>query len=121
MAESYRIRCALCTKTVRKNQKHLYCASCKKCYHLTCTQLSVTDFELISRDDRYCSNCLADLFPFNNTDDDTEFVSSLSSYCHADKPHFNFIKNSDQLKLINSTYIVNEDLDPDKNFCWSKL
>ena len=116
MAEYYRISCALCTKTVRKNQKHLYCVSCKKWYHLRCTQLLVTDFELISHDDWYCSNCLAELFPFTNADDDIEFASSLFSYCHADKPHFNFIRSSDELKLINSTYIVNEDLDPDKNF-----
>ena len=76
----------------------------------------MTDFELISHDDWYCSNCHAELFPFNNADDDIEFASSLFSYCHADKPHFNFIRSSDELKLINSTYIVNEDLDPDKNF-----
>lgn len=117
MSKTNLATCALCTKGVRINYKHICCNACNLLYHLACATLSVSEYNMLikANDDWYCKHCLASMFPFNHLEDDNEYMSCLFSFSYFDKPNVNLIKNAAHLNIINNVHIVNEDIDPDRN------
>ena len=92
-----------CQKPVKSNQKGLQCNICEKWIHLKCTDLTVTQYELLKDNADlpfYCLNCkprsiYADVI-FDNTtlcinNDSTNSLSN-SSACSSD---FEWVDDSD--------------------------
>jgi hypothetical protein len=110
--------CGVCKKAVRNNQKSLYCDSCCCWLHLKCTTLSKDDYLELKLDcsNWFCHNCISQMFPFNNIEDDFEFECCLYNLSNCNNINTTLIKNSQQLKLSNRVKLCNTDIDPDKFF-----
>ena len=64
-----------CTKcniefNTNSNQKSICCDYCDKFYHLTCTELKITDFNKLANNNEtwYCRTCKDIIFPFHSID-----------------------------------------------------
>jgi len=70
-------------KLVLDCQKAIYCSICCTWMHFKCTTIDSDEYSriLCSRDNWYCSSCLAGIFPFNHIEDDIAFVDCL--YCNS--------------------------------------
>ena len=110
--------CSVCNRRVSDNQKALYCDICCTWVHLKCTLIDVEEYHRISNsnDDWYCTRCLEDIFPFNSTMDDMDFVNCLFSYSRVNLMSASAIKNSVQYNLSNKFKLNHNDIDPDKHF-----
>jgi hypothetical protein len=110
--------CSVCSKSVRENQKGLYCDSCCSWLHLKCTKFTNLDYLDLQADhsDWFCSACIAQMFPFGNIEDDFEYECCLFCHNYCNNLSTAFIKNSPQLKLTKKTRLCNNDIDPDKFF-----
>ena len=117
MAREVKGYCSVCTKSVRHNQQSLRCSICKFWLHLKCTSLSTSDYDKSSKpsENWYCHLCLPYLFPFNSADDDLEFETNIFNFQHVNKLNCNWLRGSNQLKIINTSITGNKSLDPDNN------
>jgi len=109
--------CASCCKTVRNNQRGIYCELCKRWLHLSCTSFTVDDYLLMSNslDDWYCHFCLASLLPFNNICDDLEFKNLIFNLDHSNNFSLDYLHNSCQFSIISNKLGNDSDFDPDSN------
>ena len=110
--------CFVCAKCVRKSQRGIFCDLCSQWVHLSCTSLSISDYKLIadSSDDWYCHKCTQNCFPFNSIDDDIQYQNCIYNLQKSDALNLDWIKNSNQLNLVNRAAAVNTEIDPDTNF-----
>jgi len=117
MARSIKNPCAICTKSVRTNQKRMHCGSCKAWIHCSCCCMDISEYNRLAKTNEvwFCRACLSDMFAFNGIEDDTEFRSCLFTLGHFDAINTCFIHNVAQLNIINDMIIVNRDIDPDYN------
>lgn len=110
--------CLSCTKTVRNNQRGIFCDICKSWCHLCCTSLSISDYNNLSNspDPWFCHKCIEYLFPFNNLSDDTEYVNCIYNLSHSQSFSMDYLRNPRQLYITSKSICANDDIDPDCNF-----
>ena len=116
-------KCLNCTKTVRNNQRGIFCDICRSWCHLSCTSLSISDYNNLasSPDDWFCHNCLSKVFPFNSLHDDTDYANAVFNLAHSQSFSLNYIRSSQQLSVISKHIGSNDDIDPDSNFLASSI
>ena len=121
MSQCVKKTCSICKFRVHNNHKAIFCNVCHLCTHLKCTPLSLSEYNDLthSHDDWYCPRCLADMFPFNHLDSDTDFYFAfldLQFSVNFDgsllgAKYFNpFLEDPDTYQLLH-----NSDPDPDIN------
>ena len=69
-----------CCTCSRKVLRHASCAQCRSCYeyyHMKCDSLEKSEQDDINNNTEnwLCSICLADIFPFNQIEDENEFIN----------------------------------------------
>lgn len=75
--------CSLCNGRVLSHSRILNCSVCQCQTHIQCLpQVNHTDsiFTERNRNSWICTYCVQDIFPFNYTDDDELFMSTLSFF-----------------------------------------
>ena len=115
--------CAVCHNAVQNNHRAIFCDSCHLWTHLKCTSLPTDYYNVLtnSREDWFCAACLAEIFPFNHFEDDTDFYFSildqnlLLDSCFnmnliKDKCFNPFLDDADSRQLL-----LNSDIDPDSS------
>ena len=110
-------------KTVKDNQRGIFCDCCSQWVHLKCTCFSTNEYKLFSNssDSWYCQQCLQAAFPFNHFDDDLDFLSCIFIQNRCDNPKNPPIRNSAQLQVLSEFAAIDKDIDPDKNLlCFNK-
>lgn len=117
MAPSKVNPCAVCDKSVRDNQRGIYCDCCTCWLHLKCTKMALVEYEALStqNDCWYCQSCLQSIFPFNHLDDDDDFLNSVFAYAKSVNPNSYLLRNLPQLDILNKLTAVDRNIDPDKN------
>ena len=110
---SVKCTCLECSKSVRINQKALYCDNCLQWVHLKCTKLTSNDYSNLSRDNSnwFCEICLSKIFHFNSIVDEFEFLCCIYNYSYTDKINTEIIKNAKQLELVSNLSICDNDID----------
>ena len=117
MVKSYLKPCAVCTKSVGINQRGIFCDACHRWVHISCAGIDIHEYQNLSVDDSvwFCTLCLEGMFPFNCITDDFEFNKCLYSFAHCDRLRIDQFHCQAQLNIVNDTYVVNFDIDPDFN------
>ena len=74
-------KCLICKKLFLSHSKKVKCCLCLGRYHLNCISLSSDIINYIQDNEQtwYCSLCITEIFPFNNIEDDIEFVSTIEA------------------------------------------
>lgn len=110
--------CGVCVKFIQSNQKAIFCDLCKKWIHLKCTELSRVDYISLdgSPNEWFCSPCLQNLFPFNQIDDDIEFVLAIQDYNFLNSCYNSFKDLVFNPYAFTSPLVNLSDLDPDNQF-----
>ena len=71
--------CKLCEKRVLAHSKSVSCVICKNKYHCKCITINDSEIiSLLSATDWYCESCISEELPFNQIDNDIEFLKALS-------------------------------------------
>jgi len=109
--------CASCSKSVRYNQRGIYCDLCKRWLHLSCTSYTFNEYQLLSTttEDWYCQFCLAYVFPLNKICDEFEYLNCIFNLSHSVKLSSNHLLTNFQLALSSKRLGSNSDIDPDYN------
>ena len=89
MTKKCKFPCGICYKSVRDNQKAVFCNECNFYIHIKCNNISVLEYEvLVSEADDvpwFCINCTikyhACVFPFGSIENET-----LLNFFYFDKP-----------------------------------
>ena len=114
--------CSTCKGRVLKHSVNIKCSICKCFFHRQCLPLITTDdIDHLKNDSTWiCCNCSASIFPFNQFDDNNEFINAI-----ADNWFINDIYTLEDLdKRIFTPFEIDEsqneilldDFDPDTNF-----
>ena len=72
--------CTVCNRHVHSHAFQLCCSYCHRNVHLNCLpQVTKSDSLYTNRKSNvwYCIRCVEDIFPFNNIDDDVEFLNAI--------------------------------------------
>ena len=103
--------CSVCYKCVRNNQKGLFCDSCNLWIHLSCTTLTVLEYDKLSLDPGqwFCFACLQTALPFSNVVSENEFFNLLDDMQRDTQLNF----SAPASQLTSNSVGVNNDLDPD--------
>ena len=69
--------CCTCSRKVPRHAYYVQCPSCFEYYHIKCISLDNNGQDDTNINTEYwlCSNCLADAFPFNQIEDENEFIT----------------------------------------------
>ena len=113
--------CSVCKFSVHNNHKAIFCNICHLWSHLKCTPFSCDEYLALSNSTEpwFCTSCIADIFPFNHFEDDTDFYFSIFGFDSAPcfdqellkQKCFNpFLDDFDSHHLL-----LNSDIDPDSN------
>ena len=111
-------KCLTCARKILQHAHNITCSLCSVTYHLKYIFIVPEDIQYIElhRNDWYCSCCLVDLFPFNNLENETDFMSvindspaSSSLRYLSDKMFLPFELNDSDHQYGNSS------IDPDLN------
>ena len=107
--------CAVCTKSVRANQHGIFCDACHQWLHISCTGIDIHEHQKLIADDSvwYCTQCIEGMFPFNCITDNFEFNKCLYSFAHCDRLYIDLFHCQTKLDIVNDTYVVNSDVDPE--------
>ena len=72
--------CLVCQKTVRSNQRAIFCDCCLEWTHAKCAFLSNEEYIILGRsyDPWFCTHCLQSIFPFNHISSDHEFMIAIT-------------------------------------------
>ena len=108
--------CYTCSRKVLRHAYRVQCRSCYEYYHMKCISLEKSEQDDINdnTENWLCSNCLADIFPFNQIEDENEFINECQhkmkcSLKISDLIYNPFDANSSDDRLCS-------DFDPDVNF-----
>ena len=112
-------KCLICTRKLLQHAYNISCSLRSETYLLKCVSIIPEDLEYIElhRNDWYCSCCLVDLCPFNNLENETDFMSTIN-----DSPAIGFLRYlSDKMFLPfevddSDHQYGNESIDPDLNY-----
>ena len=77
--------CPICSKRVLFHALKIACHVCNKTYHMKCISLASADLDymLTNIHNRICVQCTSNLFPFNQIEDDNDFVLACCiQTCH---------------------------------------
>ena len=62
--------CGICHKTIRSNQKALFCINCKFYIHIKCNGISASEYKELEKETDdvswFCKKCTMDMFPFGS-------------------------------------------------------
>ena len=118
MTKTTKNPCAVCSKSVKDNQRGIFCDACTKWIHLPCTRLTQIDYKSLSQssDSWFCHMCLESLFPFNSIEDEAVFLNCLMTLQHSNHLNASVINSVHQFNIVNRNKVVNKDIDPDSNF-----
>ena len=74
-------KCLICTKPFPLHSKKIKCCVCLGKYHLNCISLSNENISYIQDNLQtwFCSMCITEIFPFNNIEDEVEFVANIEA------------------------------------------
>ena len=111
--------CIKCEKRILSHAKIKFCKVCQQNCHLKCISLDKRELESIITDNNWLSTlCIGEALPFNNIEDDIQYVQTLS-----DKDHFDKRWDSLYDRLFNPFSLKEDelempldDVDPDLNF-----
>ena len=113
--------CRTCNKRILRHAYHIRCALCRGCYHLKCITLIPEEIEQLKCTSTtwYCRSCNSDIFPYNNIEDNNEFLNCLKDHhlqdCGINLPTDDLLFQPFDLdKDLHD--IPNGDVDPDVNF-----
>ena len=112
--------CSVCSRKFSTHSRKVTCQSCKLASHLNCITLSQDHKNYIDddRDTWYCFSCNSCIFPFNDIDEDFQFmaaVKEMSSTCEnalcsmSDKLFLPF-------ELNDKDHSIFSDTDPDLHY-----
>ena len=73
-------KCWICDHKILQHAHNVSCSLCFKCYHLKCISIDPKIRENIMQNQStwYCSLCLINVFPFNNLEDETDFMAAIN-------------------------------------------
>ena len=73
-------KCWICSPKILQHAQNVFCSLCFRHYLLKCISLDPKIIEDIEQNQstRYCSHCLMDSFPFNNLEDDIDFMAAIN-------------------------------------------
>ena len=111
--------CWICDRKILQHAHDISCSGCFKSYHLKCISIDPVVMEYIeqNRSTWYGSHCLIDIFPFNNLENDIDFMSTVN-----ESPlNGSLIYLSDKIFLpfeLNDSdhQYGNDSIDPDLNY-----
>lgn len=71
--------CVSCSKPVKTNQRAILCDCCGNWVHLTCSKLTISDYQLLENTEEpwWCIECNKSLFPFNHYENDIDFMLTI--------------------------------------------
>ena len=95
------------------------CKYCLCCYHIKCITLSIDFTEEILADAQHwlCHLCLTSIFPFNNIEEDLEFIGTIDDLSHRDTLKYVSDKLFIPFELNDQDHSsILCDIDPDLNF-----
>ena len=107
--------CPTCGRKVLSHACYVQCRSCGEYYHMKCISLERNMQADIhnSKCDWLCSNCLADIFPFNQIEDENEFIDECQLRMKASLEISDLIYNPFESNSSNDRLC--SDFDPDIN------
>ena len=107
----------LVQKSIRNNQRGLYCCLCKRWLHLSCTSFTIKEYQslLPTSEVRYCHICLASIFQFDNTSDNLEYMNCIFNLGYSRTSSSNYIFSTCQLSLVSKMLGTDHNIDPDYN------
>ena len=91
---------------------------CLCCYHIKCITSSIDFTEEILADAQHwlCHFCLTSIFPFNNIEEDLEFIGTIDDLSHRDTLKYISDKLFIPFELNDQDHSNLCDIDPDLNF-----
>ena len=111
-------RCNTCSTRLQSYSRFMTCSVCSECYHLKCLpNIDTSDSVYLDRDSLpwICVICSGSIFPFNQCDDDCDFLETISELWDI-KPIASFSNFRDRtflpwiatvlIKLMKSTLIL---------------
>ena len=74
--------CPTCDKRVHNHSHCLNYCNCLQTYHLKCITLNKDEQNnlVANKENWICMKCNIDIFPFNNLEDDVDFVQACQKY-----------------------------------------
>ena len=105
------------SKSIRNNQRGLYCCLCKRWLHLSCTSFTIKEYQslLPTSEVRYCHICLASIFQFDNTSDNLEYMNCIFNLGYSRTSSSNYIFSTCQLSLVSKKLGTDHNIDRDYN------
>ena len=87
--------CGTCKRKILRHSFHIFCNNCKIGFHIKCLpNMSTHDYEHLK--DWTCIKCVSIIFPFNQLEDENDFIDALSELWYANK-NFSFSQLSDKI------------------------
>ena len=80
-------KCYICVKNILTHARKVTCCICQKIFHVKCISLS-PEYMISIQDNSeswYCTYCIQTVFPFNNIEDDIDFLAEIEQSSSADK------------------------------------
>ena len=110
--------CLLCEKKILRHARQVQCTHCKNIFHLKCLALSPDSMNAILEETSWiCLVCLGCIFPFNQVDDDSEFIEVLDDFFPSNNNTLLFLSdNIFQPFLFDDSISPLDNIDPDVNF-----
>ena len=73
-------KCWIFSHKILQHAQNVFCSLCFRHYYLKCISLDPKIIEDIEQNQStwYCSHCLMDSFPFNNLEDDIDFMAAIN-------------------------------------------
>ena len=115
-------KCMICLKSILRLAKSIQCAVCNMMYNLQCITLSTEYIDLLAINQHIwcCSHCLRDMFPFNQIEDDTDYISAIEDLALSSSLSYLSDKLFLPFELIDDDHMTNLcNADPDllKSVC----
>ena len=114
--------CYICVKNILTHARKVTCCICHKEFHVKCISLSL-EYMMISIQDNseswYCTCCIQIVFPFNNIEDDIDFLAEIEQPSSPDKSlMYLSAKLLIPFELIDKDHSsILSETDPDQHYC----
>ena len=108
--------CPTCDRRVHNHSYCLKCCNCLQLYHLKCVTLNKDEQNILLTNKAIwiCLKCNIDIFPFNNIDEDVDFLQACQTSSQNELLTSTLIYNPFQSN--ENDYIIWSEFDPDFNF-----
>ena len=108
--------CPTCDRRVHNHSYCLKCCNCLQLYHLKCVTLNKDEQNILltNKEIWICLKCNTDIFPFNNIEEDVEFLQACQTSSQNELLTSTLIYNPFQSN--ENDYIIGSEFDPDLNF-----